>query len=90
MAFMLRPGQFTLKSLLVATAFIAAAAALVQFIRTTTYVEKQFEAGLLVPVLLCGAIGVLRGGRLLSWLGYGLLLDIPLLLIALPFVKLRW
>jgi hypothetical protein len=86
---MVRPGQFTLKALLIATAFVAAAAALVQFIRTTRETERQFEAALLVPILICGAVGTLRG-RVRPWIGYGVMFDIGLmLLLALIWVVLR-
>jgi hypothetical protein len=82
---MLAKGQFTLKSLFVATAFVAVAAALVQFTRATREPEKQFEAALLVPILNCGAIGVVRG-RLMAWLSYGVAVDCLLMTVGLVFV----
>jgi hypothetical protein len=42
---MLRPGQFTLKALFIATAFIAAACAVVQFNRTTDHPFNNERSG---------------------------------------------
>jgi hypothetical protein len=78
----LKPGQFTLKALFGATAFVAAAAALVQFIRTTPVPFIQFEAAFLVPVLLCAAVGTLRG-LVWRWVSYGCVFDLGLMLLAL-------
>jgi hypothetical protein len=82
---MLKPGQFPLRALFGATAFVAAAAALVQAIRTTSDPLGQFWCALLVPVLICGAVGTLRG-RVRPWLGFGVMFDIGLTLLALTYV----
>jgi Phage integrase family len=52
---MLRDGQFTLRSLLIATAFIAAACALVRYVVTSDEATGQLLALLPVPILICGA-----------------------------------
>ncbi len=81
---MLRPGQFTLKALFIATAFFAAACALVQFVRVTGGLTGLL-ASLSVPVLVCGAVGVLRG-RILFWISYGVLIALGLLLVVMALV----
>ena len=75
MAAMLTAYQFTLRSLLVATGFIAAACALVRFIATTHEPASQFLAAMWVPVLICAAVGKLRG-RVQAWLAYGVFFDV--------------
>ncbi len=61
--------QFSLRSLFVATAFLAAACAVVRLGVSGARPDGQGFALLLVPVLLSGAIGALRG-RVIEWLGF--------------------
>jgi hypothetical protein len=68
--------QFSLRSLIVATAFIALACAAARLFITA--VGLDLFAPMAIPILLCGAFGVLRG-RLAAWFGYGIAIDIALL-----------
>jgi hypothetical protein len=71
--------QFSLRSLFVATAFVAFACA------AAVYPREPIAALLVwlsVPVCLCAAVGVLRG-RLREWLGYGIAIDITLMGLVL-------
>jgi hypothetical protein len=84
---MLAKGQFTLRALFVATAFIAAACALVRFIATTNEPAGQFEVALLVPILICGAVGTLRG-RVQRWLAYGVMVECALMAAGTALVTI--
>jgi hypothetical protein len=81
MAVMVGRNQFTLRSLLVATAFIAAACALGRFIATTREPGAQFLAAIWIPLLIFAAVGKLRG-RVQSWLAYGVLFDGVVITVA--------
>ena len=81
MAAMLTAHQFTLRSLLIATGFIAAACALVRFIATTDEPAGQFLAAMWVPLLICAAVGKLRG-RMQAWLAYGVFFDGMVIAVA--------
>ena len=85
---MLRRGQFSLRSLLVAMALVASACAAARYYATTWYALKGDDhrgiAFFSIPIALCGAIGVLRG-RLLTWLVIGALIDVAFLLWGIWF-----
>ncbi len=72
MAVMLRPGQFTSKSLFIATALIAAVCALCRYGDSDDRPIGFFAATLLVPMLVAGAAGVLIG-RLKAWICVGII-----------------
>jgi hypothetical protein len=73
---MLAKGQFTLKILFVATAFIALACGSVQYIFSPSADRLVWLfAWLSVPIFLCGAFGAIRG-RLRLWLAYGVGIDV--------------
>jgi hypothetical protein len=81
------PGrQFRLRSLLVATALIALACAAARYFATTHYALRVAEyrelAFFSIPVILCGAVGVLRG-RLLTWLIIGAAIDVGILIYSI-------
>jgi hypothetical protein len=80
---MLAKGQFTLRALFVATAFIALACAAVRFIVSINEPMGQLLAALPIPILICGAVGVLRG-RLRFWVSFGIVIDC----VVLGFVLL--
>jgi hypothetical protein len=67
---MVRAGKFTLKSVFVATAFVAAACGLVRFSVMTDERVWRLLAALTVPILVCGAVSVIRG-QFWAWFGYG-------------------
>ena len=83
MANRLRPGQFTLGSLFIATAIVALACVAARYVVTPNVEpESRWLAWLTLPVLLAGAVGVLRR-RLGSWLGYGVAIAIAVNALAL-------
>lgn len=84
---MLRPGQFTLRALLVAVAFVAAACAVVQFSRTTDKPLGLFWVALAMPVTVCGAIGAFRG-RAMRWIEFALAVEGALMLLGIVVVLL--
>ena len=57
MAAMVRAGQFTLKSLLVATAILAADFFAAQYIVPPNDLTGRLIAVLIVPLFVCGAVG---------------------------------
>ena len=74
------PWQFSLGSLMAAVAFVASACAAGKYLMGVTddrpaspldYLSR-FLMLFAIPVLLCGAIGVLRG-KLKFWLAYGVM-----------------
>jgi hypothetical protein len=67
---MLRPGQFTLKALFVATAFVALACGAIQIMLTSDWQIGKLMAADAVPILFCGAVGTLLG-RVWAWLCFG-------------------
>jgi hypothetical protein len=75
---MLAKGQFTLRALFVATSFIALACAAVRYILTTDEPTGQLLASLPVPILVCGAVGVICG-RLRAWLSVGIFIAFVLI-----------
>ena len=91
---MLRDGQFTLRSLLIATAFIAAACAAVRYVATSDEPTGQLLALLPVPILIGGAAGAICG-RVKAGLGIGIAIAFVLLWVALCLMRLgaiddRW
>jgi hypothetical protein len=81
-----QPWPFSLRSLFVATTFVAMTSAAVRHIAVTP--EGQWDSSIdpfgqlmaffSIPVLLCGCIGVLRG-HLKFWLTYGVAIDLIVL-----------
>jgi len=71
MAPMLRPSQFTLKSVFVATTFIAFACVAARYI-VSPFGEPmgRLLAWIAIPIFLGGAFGVIRG-RVWPWLAVG-------------------
>jgi hypothetical protein len=84
---MLRDGQFTLRSLFVATAFIALACAAVRYVVTTAGSTGQVLGALSVPILICGAVGVIYG-RVKAGLGIGVAISFALLWVVLCLMQL--
>lgn len=78
----LRPGQFALRALFIATAFVAAACGAVQFIRSTEGPTGRLAAELFVPFLFFGAVGAFRG-QVQTWLGYGVIFVCIVVALAL-------
>jgi len=80
---MIREGQFTLRALFIATAFVALACVAVRYI-VSPFAEdaERLAAWLTLPVLLGGAVGSIRG-QLRAWLAYGAA-------IAIAFIALIW
>jgi hypothetical protein len=77
--------QFSLRSLFIATAFVAFACAAARLFITA--VGLDLFALMAIPILLCGAFGVLRG-RLRFWLGYGVAIDVAVMgLILLSLLR---
>jgi hypothetical protein len=78
-----QPWQFSLGSLLTAVVFVACASAAGRFVALNDRNPLPIVAPIVflcfvsIPMLLCGAIGVLRG-RLTFWLVYGIVLDFAL------------
>jgi hypothetical protein len=83
----LRPGQFTLGTLLIAVTFVALACAaakrLVDLNGSPFQAMPLLLAALFVPILVCGAIGVLRD-KVRFWLSYGLAVDLVVVAVAGP------
>jgi hypothetical protein len=84
---MLRDGQFTLRSLFVATALIALACAAVRYVVTTGGSTGQVLGALLVPILICGAVGVIFG-RVKAGLSIGIAIAFALLWMVLCLMQL--
>jgi hypothetical protein len=80
MARMVRSGQFTLKSLFIATVFFAAACAAARHVTTVNANGSRAIAFASIPVALCGAFGILVG-RLGRWLVYGVGISIAIILL---------
>jgi hypothetical protein len=87
MALMVRPGQFSLRALFIATTFVALACLAARFVGSP-WCEPlvRLLAWFALPVLIAGAVGAIRG-RHRAWLGYGVTITIgliaPVLLAAL-------
>jgi hydrogenase/urease accessory protein HupE len=81
---MILPSQFTLRSLFVATAFIAVACASAKYCVSTGDLNQPGPviAADIIVIGVCGAIGALRG-RLWAWLAIGLAIDVFFLLMGL-------
>ena len=84
---MLRDGQFTLRALFVATAFIAMACAAVRYVVTSDEPTGQLLALLPVPILICEAVGVIFG-RVKAGLGLGIAIAFALLWVVLCLMQL--
>lgn len=78
---MLRPGQFSLKSLFIATAFVAVGCVVVRFIATTNLTMDQLEFVLVASIPICGIVGALRG-QVRPWLRNGVAIYLLLLILA--------
>ncbi len=89
---MIRSRQFSLRSLLVATALIAVACAAGRYYVVTNYSTKAADYRVLavisIPIAISGAIGVLRG-RLLNWVIIGALIDLGVLIVVPILDSLR-
>jgi hypothetical protein len=83
----LRPGQFTLGTLLIAVTFVglacAAAKRLVDLNGSPFQATPQLIVALFLPIFVCGATGVLRG-KVRFWLSYGLAVDLFVVAVAGP------
>jgi hypothetical protein len=78
--------QFSLRSLLIATAFLAASCAAGRYFLTTdrggSAAGSRAIAFLSIPLALCGAFGVVRG-RLWKWLVIGVAIDVAIIALML-------
>ena len=74
--------QFSLRSLLIATAFLAALCATLRLMFGDADRTGKLFGLLMLPILLCGAIGSLRG-RLREWLVYGVAIFIGIVMLIL-------
>jgi hypothetical protein len=74
--------QFSLRSLLVATTFLAASCAALRLMFGDADRTGKLFGLLMFPILLCGAVGSLRG-RLAEWLVYGVAIFTGIVLLIL-------
>jgi hypothetical protein len=68
-------GQYSLASLFGATAFVALACFAARYFALPGEPLARLLAGATLPILVCGAIGTIRG-RLRAWIGYGVAVDV--------------
>ncbi len=81
----MKPRQFSLGSLLVATALLALACALVRYAIATDYRIGRLLAALSAPMLVCGAVSVVRG-QFRTWLGYAAFVEFVLCVTVLVWL----
>jgi hypothetical protein len=74
--------QFSLASLLVATAFVAAACAALRLMFGDSDRTGKVFGFLMLPILLCGGVGSIRG-RLVEWLVYGVTIFAGIVILIL-------
>jgi hypothetical protein len=74
--------QFSLASLLIATTFLAASCAALRLMFGDADRTGKAFGLVMLPILLCGAVGSLRG-RLAEWLVYGVTIFAGIVILML-------